>query len=112
MPRYETGDITSLGCVLSLKAVGEYEGELGIEDLEEIDDVMVNIGSQRTGQRVNVDSTRVNRAVRVEYVYQESILSKSFEHAVDRLEMMTELENPYIVADTTTVEFRDVGGRT
>lgn len=102
MVQFET---TGVGCVLILKAVGDHEGELTIEELEEIDDVMLEVGASRTGQRTDVETTRMANTVRVEYAYQESMNHRSPETAAKRLDAFTVLEDPFIVIDVATAEF-------
>ena len=104
MPEYDAGSM-GIGCVLVAKARGKHKGELSIDELEEVDEQMLQLGSSRTGQRVDVTTTLTENRVSIEYAYQESILSKSLTHAEDRLEAFTVLEEPFIVVDVKTAEF-------
>lgn len=106
MPKYDAGGRAGVGCVLVLKAKGNHKGELSIDQLEEIDGVMLEVGSSRTGQRINVSTTRTDNMVSIEYAYQESILSKSLRQAERRLDAFTVIEEPFIVADVKAAEFK------
>lgn len=107
MTEYNKGDIGNIGCVLSLTVRANYEGILEPEELEGIDKEMLQIGSSRTGQRVDVTTTAAEDLVSVEYVYQESVLTKSLFWAEERLEAFTVLEEPFIVVDVVTAEFKE-----
>lgn len=94
-----------IGCVLTLTAIGNLHGVMNSKQLEEIDDIMLEIGSDRTGQRIDVDSTSIQDVVFVEYAYQQSILSRSIEFSEEKLRSGTDLEDPYIKIDVATAEF-------
>lgn len=106
MTEYNKDGEVSLGCETMCKARGEYKGELSRGDLSEIDDVMLELGSQRTGTRIDVSSTKFEQLVTVEYVYQESIMSRSLSNAVEKLEAFTELESPEIFVQGTSVQYK------
>lgn len=107
MSKYNKGSVGSIGCVLSLTARANYEGILEPEELESIDGEMLQLGASRTGQRVDVTTTQSEGMVSIEYVYQESILTKSLYWAEERLEAFTVLEEPFIVIDMVTAEFKE-----
>lgn len=105
MVDFDDGDTLGVGCVLTLKARGKNEGELSLEELEEIDEQMLKVGVSRTGQRVGVSTTEIEKMVTVEYAYQESISVKSLENLQERLEAFTPLKEPYINIDVSKAEF-------
>lgn len=107
MTKHDKGNIGNVGCVLSLTVRGNYEGILEPEELEGIDNEMLQLGASRTGQRVDVTTTQSEGMVSVEYVYQESILTKSLYWAEERLGAFTVLEEPFIVIDVVTAEFKE-----
>ncbi len=106
MAKYNREGGVDTGCLIVLKASGQYDGQPTIEELEEIDDVMEGVGSERTGKRVDVDTTFAENLASVSYAYQESLNHKDIEHAVERLELLTELTDPYITIKSNTFRFK------
>lgn len=95
------------GCLIALEASVEKEGVLNESELEEIDEVMSSIGSSRTGQRVNVESTKMEKSAKVKYVYQERISGRSISNSMDRLEAFTRFDSPKIWIGTEVVELKE-----
>lgn len=103
-------DSIGVGCVLVLRVRGTYDGELSIEELEDIDEQMEVVESGRNfSERIDVNTTSMEKHVSVEYAVQKSISAKALSNKEDRLDAFTVLEDPFIVIDVTTVEFIDRG---
>lgn len=96
------------GCVLSLTVRGSHEGELSLEELNKIDKAMeVTEGGKSVIERVDVESTKFEEGVSVEYIVQRSMLSRAISNLKDRLEHMTSLEEPFIKVDSRVVTFKE-----
>lgn len=95
------------GCLVVLDVSVKNEGELTIEELEQIDDVMTEFGSERTGQRLEVNTNPDKVRSRVKYVYQETLLARSFDALLDRLEYRTPFDDVFVVIGTEVVELKD-----
>lgn len=95
-----------IDCLVSLKVMVDREGEMTHEELEQIDDQMLKVGSSRTGQRIGVSTTKMEKSATVKYIYQESLLSMSIATAEDRLEAFTDFDSPTIFVDTEVVEYK------
>lgn len=91
------------GCVISLEVAINKMGRLEMEELDNIDGVMADLGSQGTGQRVNVESTEIENLANVKYVYQERLSHKDIKWAMDRLEDGTDFDSPAIWIGTDVV---------
>lgn len=98
------------GCITSIQVSFDNEGELTIEELEAVDEVMTNIGINRTGQRIRVNTKPDMVRSSVVYVYQEVIQISTrdqMKHLFERFEIKTPFENPTFRFGTEVVEFRD-----
>lgn len=105
MVEYDTESL-GYGCVLIIRIRGEHKGPLDPEILEQIDrQVVENSGTERTGERVSVESTKTEFGVSIEYAFQESFLSAGIENLQERLEAFTDLKDPVVVVDVATAEF-------
>lgn len=105
MVEYDT-DVLGYGCVLIVRIRGEHKGPLDPEILEQIDEqVIEHSGSERTGTRVGVESTKTEFGVSIEYAFQESFLAWGLMNLQERVEAFTDLKDPVVVADVATAEF-------
>lgn len=91
------------GCIIALDVSVKNEGLLEEEQLEQIDSVMLEFGSSRTGQRLEVNSKPDMVRSRVKYVYQETFNAKSFETLSGRFKVKTNFEDFFITVGTEFV---------
>lgn len=100
--------IVGYGCVLIVRVRGEHKGPLDPRILEQIDEqVIERTGTERTGERVNVESTKTEFGVSIEYAFQKSQLAVGLMNLQRRLEAFTDLKDPVVVVDVEPVEFID-----
>ena len=98
------------GCLTAIEVRFDNEGELTVDDIEDIDDEMGSIGSQSTGQRIRVNSKPDMPWSSVVYVYQEALqfsTRNQMKFWFDRFEARTRFENPVYKFGTEVVEFRN-----
>lgn len=95
-----------IDCLPLLRVVVHKEGEIDIDELEQVDDIMLDLGSQRTGNRTDVTTTESKYTTHIEYVYQERLLSKSVANAEERLAAFTDFDEPSIFIGSNMVEYK------
>lgn len=113
MVEYKTGrtDTEVEGCLVELKVTIDHEGEMDRETLEKLDDVMLSLGSSRTGQRVGVTSTDMKKVASARYTYQETLMARSLGNATTRLEVQKGFERPSIHIGTGVFELKETDER-
>lgn len=95
------------GCLTELQLKVDHEGQLDEDTLDAMDEVMLGLGMERTGQRVGVTSTRFEGSASARYAYQETILGRSIRNALKRLELSRDIENPFIRIGTNVFEMKE-----
>lgn len=106
MTQFEPEDKMEVGCELELTVHGKHEGELTIDELEEIDDVMEKReGGKNLTSRVDVTTTRVEDKVLLKYIVQTSLNTSGLANMEDRLRHFTVLDDPFIFVDAQQVEY-------
>lgn len=95
------------GCLIALDVSVKNDGELTIDQLEQIDNVMLNFGTERTGQRLEVNMKPDMVRSRVKYVYQETFQARSFDNLRNRFEIQTDFEHFFIIIGTEVVNLRE-----
>jgi hypothetical protein len=108
MADYDTRESESEyeGCLTALDVVVENGGDLTIDELESIDSVMLEFGTERTGQRLSVSNQPDMVTSRAKYVYQETLLASSFDRLIDRLQYLTDVNLSRLVIGTEVVDLR------
>jgi hypothetical protein len=105
MTNYDKID-REIGCMTVLKVTVNKQGELLPDELEQIDEQMLEVGANRTGQRIDVTSTESGHRATIEYGYQETLLPKSLTNVADRIHAFTDFDDAYLVIDTQMVEYK------
>lgn len=95
-----------IGCMTVLKVTVSKKGELLPDELEQIDEQMLEVGANRTGQRLGVSSTKMEHRATIEYGYQETLLPKSLSNVEERIHAFTKFEDAYLIIDTQMVEYK------
>lgn len=99
------------GCVIAISLTVYNEGELSIEDLEDIDSEMSKLGSGPTGQRIRVNQRPDMETSSVVYVYQHGFqisTEDQVKYWFQRMRMKTRFDEMYFNIGTEVVEFREV----
>lgn len=103
----EPSDNEREGCVIALDVNVEKMGTLEMEELEAIDSVMKEVGAQKTGQRIGVESTEIDNLASVKYVYQERLSARSIKWLAKRLKHQTSFDDPSVWIGTEVVELKE-----
>ena len=108
MVEYERGNEhpDADGCLLAVELMVNKEGELTQDEMEQLDQQMSKLGSERTGRRIGVNSTDMKDTARVKYVYQERLTSWSMKNLIERVEAFTDFDDATAFIGTEVVEFR------
>lgn len=96
MPQYDA-EFDRIECFIVLRVRGDHEGELTVEQLEEIDEQMeVKHLGENFAERIDVQTTEFEKTVTIEYVIKKSIAEWALHNKVERLGAFTELGDPFI----------------
>jgi hypothetical protein len=107
MTKFEPSTTPETGCELLLSVHGTHEGELTIEELEEIDDVMAKKeGGKNLTSRIDVSTTEAETKVLVKYIIQTSLSVSALTNKEDRLSHFTVLDDPFIFVGGEEVQYR------
>ena len=94
------------GCLIAVELKVDKEGELTQDEMDQLDEQMAKLGSDRTGQRIGVTSTEFEGSASVKYVYQERLNHWSIKNLIERVEAFTDFNDATAWIGTEVVEFR------
>lgn len=100
-------DGSNVAPALKLSVNGNYEGEMSIEELEEVDEVVKSDNEPLKRQRIGVSTTEMEKGIVIDYAVQESMHAWTLNNIEERLEAFTEIDEPFVTVDEIAVRFGD-----